>query len=173
LRVGVPVIGAVVLAAAAVLPAISVDTEDRGLPAAEHVRARLFLAGQPAAARRCTDDALVVPRTAQCVADDHDDIDGDGVADCWRVHHDELASTLTVWRSCRGEATTFETAHTGTSLLVVPHELATPSWLFWIARRLSGHDDVACAGLAVPQCDRPGAEWDWLLASAERRRAKP
>jgi hypothetical protein len=173
LRVGVPLIGAVVLAAAAVLPAISVDTADGGLPAGEHVRARLFLASQWTKDRRCSDDALVVPRFAECVIDDHDDIDGDGLADCWRVHHDELASTLTVWRSCRGEAATFEIGHTGTSLLVIPRELATPTWLFWIARRLAGHDDVACAGFAIAGCDRPGPEWDWILASAERRRAHP
>ena len=72
MRVGVPLIGAVVLAAAAVLPAISVDAGG-GLPAGEHVRARLFLGGQWRKVRRCTDDALVVPRFAGCVIDDHAD----------------------------------------------------------------------------------------------------
>jgi hypothetical protein len=174
LRVGVPILGAIGLAVAAALTPIAARPTDRaGLPAAEDVRAALFLASQPDPTRWCVDDALVTTRLAACTIDDHGDIDGDGRADCWRVRHDELASQLTVWPGCRGSGTQFEIGHAGTSLLVIPRELATSTWLAWIARRVAGRGSVACDGAAIPGCASPGPEWGWLLASADRRRAQP
>ena len=131
--------------------------------------------------RRCADDALVVSRTAGCVIDEHGDVDGDGRADCWRVRHGnsdprapgDTTSQLTVWPGCRGDGASFEVEHTGTSLFVIPGELSTPAWLGWIARRLVGPDAVACFGGTVAGCAQAGPEWDWLLASADRRRAQP
>src|SRR5262245_3560663 len=173
LRVGVPILGAVGLAVAAVLHSIDVPTGPGGLSAADDVRAALFLASQPGASRRCSDDALVTSRLAACTLDEHADIDGDGRADCWRGRHDWLASPPTVWPGCRGNPPVFEIDPAGTSLLGIPRELATPTWLAWIARRIAGRGSVACAGATIAGCDGPGPEWDWLLASADRRRAEP
>ena len=161
------------------LPSLPPDAGHLG--SAEQARAARFLAGQDGSMRPCSDDALVVPRTAACRIDEHGDIDGDGRADCWRVRHGnpdprgpgDTTSELTVWAGCRGDGASFEVAHSGTSLFTIPHELAAPTWLGWIARRLVGPDAVACADGTVAGCAAAGPEWDWLIASADRRRAQP
>ena len=166
---GVAVAGALV-AAWLLRPAA---TRSPGLSIAEEVRARAWLAAlEPRTA--CSDEA-VLSRTSDCVRDGHADIDSDGSADCWRELRGNAPMgvwpKLVVWRGCRGEPVTFELAASGMALLMVPHELASPLWLRWIADRTVGHDRVSCVGIV--DCPAPGPEWQWVLDAAARGEAEP
>lgn len=103
----------------------------------------------------------VLAQPRDCRSEGAADLDGDGIADCWRAVRGWPEVQAWVWLGCRGPARAIAIdLHAPIAAVALDETLAPAAG--GIARVLAGHERVACER-ATADCPEPGPAAAWFL----------